>query len=68
MEKKRDMEFIIDQTPKCHCKMAGEGIEYSWGFAKNSYHRYAMEDEKRSKEEFRASVKKCLSQDCAKVF
>jgi len=25
---------IIKATPKYHCELAGEGIEYSWGFAK----------------------------------
>jgi hypothetical protein len=60
--KERGIEIIVDRTPKCHCEMAGEGIEYSWGFAKNSYRRYAME-EKKSKEKFRASVKKCLNRD-----
>jgi hypothetical protein len=28
---------IVDRTPKCHCEMAGEGIEYSWGLGKNRY-------------------------------
>jgi hypothetical protein len=27
----------IDWTPKCHCELAGEGIEYSYGCAKNIY-------------------------------
>ncbi len=25
---------IVDCTPKCHCKLAGEGIEYSWAASK----------------------------------
>jgi len=25
---------IIKSTPKYHCGLVGEGIEYSWGFAK----------------------------------
>lgn len=29
------MGVIIVQTHKCHCKFAGEGIEYSWGSSKN---------------------------------
>jgi hypothetical protein len=24
------MGVIVDQTPKCHCELAGEGIKYSW--------------------------------------
>jgi hypothetical protein len=31
------MNALIDRTPKCHCELAGEGIEYSWGCAKNEY-------------------------------
>jgi hypothetical protein len=30
---------VVDRTPKCHCKIAGEGIEYSWGLAKNHYQK-----------------------------
>jgi len=33
------MGVIIDRTPKCHCELAGEGIGYSWGCAKNEYRR-----------------------------
>jgi hypothetical protein len=28
---------MVDRTPKCHCELLGEGIEYSWGCAKNYY-------------------------------
>jgi hypothetical protein len=31
------MGGIIDRTPKCHPKLVGEGIEYSWACAKNKY-------------------------------
>jgi hypothetical protein len=34
----------IDQTPKCHCKLAGEGIEYSWGCAKNFFRQQPLKD------------------------
>jgi hypothetical protein len=33
----RHLGITIDQTPKCHCKLSGEGIKYSWGCAKNFY-------------------------------
>jgi hypothetical protein len=29
------MGVLVDRTPKCHCELAGEGIEYSWGCSKN---------------------------------
>jgi hypothetical protein len=25
----REMGVLVDRTPKCHCELAGEGIEYS---------------------------------------
>ncbi len=56
----RDMGVLIDRTPKCHCELAGEGIEYSWGCAKNSYRTLALKD-KRGKENFRKAVRECLS-------
>ncbi len=31
---------VVDRTPKCHCKIAGEGIEYSWGLAKINTARF----------------------------
>ena len=30
---------VFDLTPKCHPEMAGEGIEYLWGFMKKCYRR-----------------------------
>ena len=30
----RDLGVCIDRTPKCHCELAGEGIEYAWAWAK----------------------------------
>jgi hypothetical protein len=28
------MGIIIDQMPKSHCELAGEGVEYSWAWLK----------------------------------
>ena len=56
----RSMGILVDRMPKCHCELAGEGIEYSWGCSKNSYHRTLL-SQKRGKENFRAVVRKCLS-------
>jgi hypothetical protein len=52
----------IDQTPKCHCKLAGEGIEYSWGCAKNAYQLMPLSIE-RKKETFWETDRKCLRHD-----
>ena len=56
------MGVVIDRTPKCHCEFAGEGIEYSWGCSKNEY-RMKPINEKRKKEQFRDTVRACLSRD-----
>jgi hypothetical protein len=29
---------LVDRSPKCHPKVAVEGIEYSWGCAEGKYH------------------------------
>jgi len=33
----REMGVLVDRTPKCHCELAGEGIEYSWSCAKKIF-------------------------------
>jgi hypothetical protein len=50
----------MDRSPKCHCKIAGEGTEYSWGCAKNCYRNLLLED-KRGKEKFLNSIRLCMS-------
>ena len=57
----RKMGVMIDRTPKCHPELAGEGIEYSWGCAKNFYRRLPLR-EKKKKEMFMSSVRKSLAQ------
>ncbi len=49
-------------TPKFHAKMAGEGIEYSWGVSKSVYRRMPL-DSKKGKASFKALVKECTSRD-----
>ena len=58
----REMGIIVDCTPKCHCELAGEGIEYTWGFAKNHYRTMRLQS-KKGKENFKEAVKKCISRD-----
>ena len=57
---KRDVSII--RTPKCHPELAGEGIEYSWGFAKNAYRKFLIE-RKSTKGKFLQSVKSVLSRE-----
>ena len=40
------MTYSILFTPKFHCELAGEGIEYSWGAAKHFYHKQSLEYKK----------------------
>jgi len=56
------MAVSVDRTPKYHCELAGEGIEYSLGCAKNLYCQKPL-SENRKKETFRATVRQCLSRD-----
>ena len=49
----------IECSPKYHPEIAGEGIEYCWGLAKNAYRRFPL-SEKRTREKFRMSVEKSL--------
>jgi hypothetical protein len=53
---------MVDRTPKCHCEMAGEVIEYSCGCAKNAYRAKPI-GEKRGKDTYRNTVGLCLSRD-----
>jgi len=57
------MGIAIDRTPKCHCELAGEGIEYAWGCAKNYYQHQILLDRKGGKDNFIASIRKSISRD-----
>jgi hypothetical protein len=60
--KAKEMGLFMDRTPKCHCELAGEGIEYAWGCAKNYFRRQPLKD-KRGKDNFRRTVRKCFSRN-----
>ena len=49
-------------TPKCHAELAGEGVEYIWGGAKGKYRRLSLA-QKSGKDNFKASLYHCLSED-----
>jgi hypothetical protein len=49
----------VDQTPKFHPEMAGEGVEHSWAGAKG-FCRRLPPSEKRSKAKFRKAVSRCI--------
>jgi hypothetical protein len=58
----REMGVLVDWTTKCHCELAGQGIEYSWGCAKNSYRQVSLK-QKRGKDNFKVVVRECLSRE-----
>jgi len=58
----RKMGITIDWTPKCHCELAGKGVEYSWACAKNESRRKPIRL-KKSKDLFKATVRECLSRE-----
>jgi hypothetical protein len=52
---------MIDRMLKYHPELAGEGIEYSWGCAKNFYRCLPLSEQKKN-EKFMSSVRKSLAQ------
>ena len=46
-------------SPKYHCELAGEGVEYCWGLAKRFYRSVGIE-EKRTKEKFQKIVRESI--------
>ena len=56
----RKMVVVVDNMPNFHPKLAREGIEHSWGFANNTYHRLPITN-KWGKDKFLGSVQKCLA-------
>ena len=51
------LDVRIECSPKYHPEIAGEGIEFAWGYSKNAYRREPLKD-KKSKEKFRTLVDK----------
>jgi hypothetical protein len=74
-EEKTDLEYMVEElglelntdcmfrilfTPKYHCEMAGEGIEFSWGAGKRCYRKLPVQ-ERKSFAGFQQSVKRSLA-------
>ncbi|KAG7339826.1 hypothetical protein IV203_028287 [Nitzschia inconspicua] len=55
-----ELKVQVMFTPKFHAEMAGEGIEYSWGFAKGSYRRKPLQ-KKRKRVDFEDLVDECTN-------
>ena len=60
LSSKYDYSVNILFTPKFHCELAGEGIEYSWGASKRLYRREPLH-KKRQSGEFKRLVHECVS-------
>jgi len=54
-----ELRIEILVSPKYHCELAGEGIEYAWGLSKKIYRKIPYA-EKKGKDKFHACVKKAL--------
>ena len=70
---KSQLEYVCESlgarvliTTKYHAEYAGEGIEYSWGFAKSLYRRQPLE-RKKSLQDFLNLVKECISREVLSV-
>jgi len=46
-------------SPKYHCELAGEGVEYCWGMAKRFYRNIPLSD-KKTKQQFESCVRKSI--------
>ena len=65
-------DYEVWLTPKYHCELAGEGIEYMWGFTKWIYRRIPKA-KKKLKKDFFKSVKELITNeqipvDCIRRF
>ena len=58
-EKAGDSEIRLLTSPKYHCELAGEGVEYVWGLAKRFYRSVEI-GEKRTKEKFQKTVRESI--------
>jgi hypothetical protein len=59
LSKNHRVKFDIFTSTKYHCEMAGEGIEYCWGFCKKTYRRIPLW-QKSKKDLFLECVNKSL--------
>ena len=53
-------------SPKYHCELAGEGVEYLWGMSKRHYRSIPL-SEKNTKEKFEKSVRRSVCHVTKKI-
>jgi len=54
----QEIGVLVDAMPKYHAELAGEGIEYSWGYSKGVYRRAPLSD-KKGRQNFFNLVERC---------
>jgi hypothetical protein len=59
----RNLGVTVPLTPKCHAESAGEGVEYVWACANGAYRKNISLQQKKGKDNFKASVCYCLSEE-----
>ena len=58
----KEIGVVVLLTPKCHAELAGEGVEYLWACAKGAYRNLTLR-QKKGKDNFKTSVRHCLSEE-----
>ena len=56
----RGLSVVVERSPKCHPEIAGEGIEYTWGYSKLYLQRIPI-SKRRNKNKFMEELKLALS-------
>jgi hypothetical protein len=56
----------VKSTPKYHCEMAGEGVEFDWALSKNWFKRTLLKNRKTSSQ-FLAMVRRAISTEVMTV-
>ena len=55
LSEKAEANLKMLTSPKYHCELAGEGVEYTWGFMKRNFRNLSL-NEKNTKEKFNKAV------------
>ena len=59
LSRKGELDIQLLTSPKYHCELAGEGVEYAWGLSKRFYRSIEI-GKKRTKEDFQNIVRKSI--------
>ena len=59
----QELGVAIDCSPKRHLEIAGDGIEFCWGPAKNKYRRFSFKERERKEIWFELVEKSTCNKD-----